>query len=417
MNKQLNHEGSVSTFIPCHGHFILPFKLLKLVVVASSLLVIIGCDWGKKIDDGVAAVQKAANTLDRSADQLASQGANFGSIAEDVKNSLKSLPKEWIDQFGDRMTETAERAAQAAGIQAQCTLDMARHRLAEDLHYLAASLRARLLKRAEPARPSRIPTPCDHSPQSAQPNFSHDLVWNGYDFKSVGSDGKGIRLALSSRRTGVMAFYDVLNLGSDYKAVATLTRIPTPISAEIDRIVLVWEGKAFSEVGIDKPQAPRSYTLPVNLAAWGPFRPPNIGRNDAEFAGHGPMINWSVLLQVRNGRELVASVSFHATEWEGDVVHGRPVNNPTICGGHMEKVVYSAPVEVRILRIIDKASDGGSFVSTKPNSDRDPEKQYGTFYPTYEFVGDTQGDDVGKTGITAPGPGHIKIEVLPQTRP
>ena len=136
------------------------------------------------------------------------------------------------------------------------------------------------------------------------------------------------------------------------------------------------------------------------------FIPPLVG-GDREFKGHGPSVQVSARLTIRNARELWATVYMHAKETTSDWTEAE---------GTAEYLVYRHPGTRRIVRVL---SDVYSFTGY---TDTDHDTDYlsmpaGELVRQFECVGDTRGNEAGlKTGVRA----HfnpIKIEIEPSEVP
>ena len=139
-------------------------------------------------------------------------------------------------------------------------------------------------------------------------------------------------------------------------------------------------------------------TLDINPTPF--FIPPRVG-GDREFKGHGPAVQVSTRLSIRNSKELWASVYMHAKETQADWTESE---------GTAEYLVYRHPGTKRILRILSDVHSFTSYTDTNHAVDF-LNMPAGELVRQFECVGDTKGDEAGiKTGVRA----HfnpIKIEV------
>jgi hypothetical protein len=131
------------------------------------------------------------------------------------------------------------------------------------------------------------------------------------------------------------------------------------------------------------------------------FVPPNVGAlggADADFAGHGPCVDFRLALRLRDGdKTLAATYRMHAYECDGSFE--TPQADFTAARGEDELVLKVASPRGRILGYDVETSMSQQFIDTD-HADN-------TFaYPppnpveTLRFVGDTPGDEAGtETGV------------------
>lgn len=119
------------------------------------------------------------------------------------------------------------------------------------------------------------------------------------------------------------------------------------------------------------------------------FVPPLVG-GDREFAGHGPRVQVSARLSIRNSRELWATVYMNAKETRADWTQAE---------GTAEYLVYRHPGVQRILRIVSDSYSFSSYVDTDHDVDF-LEMAAGELVRQFECVGDTRGPEAGlRTGV------------------
>jgi hypothetical protein len=141
-------------------------------------------------------------------------------------------------------------------------------------------------------------------------------------------------------------------------------------------------------------------TLDINPTPF--FVPPHVG-GDREFKGHGPTVQVSARLAMRNLRELWATVYMHAKETQHDWTEAE---------GTAEYLVYRHPGTKRIVRILSDLHSSGGYTDTNHATDF-IDRPAGELVRQFECIGDTRGDEAGiRTGVRA----HfnpIKIEIEP----
>jgi hypothetical protein len=370
----------------------------------------------KPVKDLTTVFAQASKTLEGIGTDLANQTADFNLTASRLTDVIKSLPEEAGVELRNALQQVAERATQAAGIEVRCTSDFARERIAGDVSYLAKLFAARAHLQPEPQRPPAEPMICQPSPSSVRRGATNAVVvWDGYDFGKAGTLSAALENQ-NRQRTPV----DILSLGSPYKLTADLSRVQDQMSPTVSRLVLLWSDQVKSEVAIEMPPQSTRQVIEVPLAPWGPLvathcQHPRNAAADSEFAGHGPKVDWSVALTISNHhldreereRKIVAHITYEAMEWNRGAA--APQDDFTEACGDWSRVVYTAPVGYRILRIVDTPVDSGSYVDVSTSV---ADSQSGSIYNRYVLGGDGSGSDVGAfTQIAAPVQGKVKIEV------
>lgn len=130
-------------------------------------------------------------------------------------------------------------------------------------------------------------------------------------------------------------------------------------------------------------------TLDINPTPF--FIPPRVG-GDREFMGHGPRVQVSATLSVRNSNELWASVSMHGKETTHDW---------TEVEGNAEYLIYRNAQFTRINRIVSDTHSFHSYTDTNKGTDF-LELPAGELVRQFECVGDTYGREAGtRTGVRA----------------
>jgi len=119
------------------------------------------------------------------------------------------------------------------------------------------------------------------------------------------------------------------------------------------------------------------------------FVPPRVG-GDREFKGHGPRVEVSATLLVRNSNELWASVFMHAKETQADWTEAE---------GTAEFLMLRDPQFTRINRILSDVHSFHGYTDTNHATDF-LELPAGELARQFECVGDTAGNEAGiRTGV------------------
>ena len=136
------------------------------------------------------------------------------------------------------------------------------------------------------------------------------------------------------------------------------------------------------------PPGPLTEIITINIAPLPKFIPPHVGSGDAEFDGHGPVVQVSTAIEVRNDRELWATVTMDAKETKSDW---------TEAAGSRSVLIYTHPK--KILSIESAASSSASYTDT--NHDDDVlQMAGGDLVNQFIVTGDTKGEEAGtRTGV------------------
>jgi hypothetical protein len=137
------------------------------------------------------------------------------------------------------------------------------------------------------------------------------------------------------------------------------------------------------------PPGPLSEVVTINVAPLPKFVPPHVGSGDRDFDGHGPVVHVSTQIDVRNDRELWATVTMDAKETKSDW---------TEAAGSRSVLVYTHPK--KILAILSATFSSASY--TDQNHDDDTLRMAGgDLVNQFVVTGDTNGDEAGtRTGVT-----------------
>jgi hypothetical protein len=154
-----------------------------------------------------------------------------------------------------------------------------------------------------------------------------------------------------------------------------------------DRLVLEWGGRQISTLAVIQPQTPvcREKTEPVSLSGM-----TVVGENvrgDDEFDGNGPRMSTSVDLLVQPTR-IDVRVAFRATETESDWSTAAKTETRT---------AYNVDPQWKITKVNGEHRLDHEFVDADHtiNAFSFP----GGLVARLEYVGDTGGDDIGKTKV------------------
>jgi hypothetical protein len=155
------------------------------------------------------------------------------------------------------------------------------------------------------------------------------------------------------------------------------------------------------------------------------FVPPKVGGGDADYAGHGPCVDFRLALRLEDGNKtLAAHYRMHAFECDDSFM--KPRSDFTAAKGEEELILKVASPRGRILGYNVNSTKSQSYIDTNHSSDDfdyfDPTSNF--FDPVspvkkLSFVGDTAGDEAGtKTGVFITFPAmRVELETCPPARP
>jgi Helix-turn-helix domain of resolvase len=154
------------------------------------------------------------------------------------------------------------------------------------------------------------------------------------------------------------------------------------------------------------------------------FVPPKVGGGDADYAGHGPCVDFRLALRLEDGNKtLAAHYRMHAFECDSS---GTPRSDFTTAKGEEELILMVASPRGRILGYNVNSTKSQSYIDTNHSNDdfdySDPTSiLFDPVSPVKKlsFVGDTAGDEAGtKTGafITFPAM-RVELETCTPARP
>ena len=154
------------------------------------------------------------------------------------------------------------------------------------------------------------------------------------------------------------------------------------------------------------------------------FVPPKVGGGDADYAGHGPCVDFRLALRLEDGdKTLAAHYRMHAFECDGNFM--KPRNDFTTAKGEEKLVLKVASPRGRIIGYNANSTMSQSYIDTNHSSDDfdyfDPNSNFfDPFSPVKKlsFVGDTVGDEAGtRTGVFITFPAmRVELETCPPAR-
>jgi subtilase family protein/peptidase inhibitor I9 len=251
-------------------------------------------------------------------------------------------------------------------------------------------------------------------PQQGNTQFSSPIVLASDNVREIScgdiiraANGAGLCIAFFCEGFVVIESQAELDVTAIYTA-ANLTSPQQVTTLHTDRVL---------------PHCPiRTEVLPEQTVL---FVPPKVGGGDADYAGHGPCVDFRLALRLKDGNKtLAAHYRMHAFECDDSFM--KPRHDFTTAKGEEELILKVASPRGRILGYNVNSTMSQSYIDTNHSPDdfdySDPTSNF--FDPVspvkkLSFVGDTAGDEAGtKTRVFITFPAmRVELETCPPARP
>lgn len=353
--------------------------MIALVMVAAS-----GCHLDKVFDPVVDPVKAAVSTLDDAIQKITAVSGSWQTV---LQNSLSKLTADAQSTVRNEVQTLLNNTIATVQVSAMCTVDFVGHRVVQSLQEIKAELLGK------PA-PSPQPVVCASSPVAVefaawQQNRVPVVTLTGYDLKVP------LQVQLV-QTTGATVVPNVLAEVSQYQATINLGATGLKLTSQSQKISVQTTANPpveLSGINVIQPQpkiceerdTPPLAIGPVSLVADG-----HTG-GDGEFNGNGPhvLIGFQMFPV---GTDLRYLMAITATEIGGDGTQFRGA------GGGTLSLSPPLPAGFTIVSVNGATSSSAEYTDQNTNDDHVSPNNGG---PVREFVvvGDTSGDDFGKTGI------------------
>lgn len=358
------------------------FIVMGLSLSASS------CDIGLKeaAETAAVSIQRASNDIDIAIGELQVESANWQDTLTALQAKLTGDAKNLIN---NDIQNLITRTVNHAGVEFRCNGDFINQRVAETLQAIKAKLLGRSAPALEPRFCSAIPEAVD---MKLVPSDVNKVTFYGYNF----DNNAGFNLKLQDINGALRDVPQAISIPTAYAMVLTLGPSGVGLNANSSKLQLYWKDKLVSTVGIIQPQPVVKIceSKPVRVPGQqvGPLIPGKVGSGDSEFGGHGPRVYLTGSL-TKTPREATLHLYFDAKETKKDW---------TEVAGPLDAIVYRAPDGWRIDRIASATTVSFGPV-TAAEDDHWKAKEFdlgaGGLLGQIAIDGDTDGDDVGKTGL------------------
>ena len=350
-------------------------RVLLFLFIIGWLVTVTGCNLiPQSLTDNTTI---AVNDLGVGIAQLDNTSSDWQQVMAQTRDKLVADGQSTI---ANEVDTELKRAVATTGAEVRCNVDFLRVRVQQSLMRLRASLLGQPVDPPEPALCDVVPLAVD---VTLIPNRLNHLEFYGYDFDTtpiqVLLDNGSSTVDVSSKLAKPTHYHMTLNLGGN-----GVTFGPTSQS-----IRLRWNYKDISTISVIQPATPTCQSKIVSFTHVPmTFIPPHT-RGDADFSGNGPKVDSSVVL-ANAGDHVNVKISMTAVETKSDW---------TTASGSTTTSFYAAEPGFRIEKVVDPATSSRSYTDT--NHDVDVFGSSGGPVSSWQFVGDTGGDEAGtQTKVT-----------------
>jgi hypothetical protein len=350
-----------------------------------SSIALSGCGVADGIQDLGEASKRAVNVIDNGIKTIQDESSAWRTALEKI---AKDLPADVQSTIRTEVQGLLDRTTAHAGVEIRCDTDFLAKRVLQGLQRIRAELTH------DPLPTSLPPTLCQVVPSqgldlSLAPGRRDSVEFAGYDFDILDADHHPARVVVVDRNNCEIPLPDRYVTHSTHYlwSVNTSYNNGVPLGPDATKLRMVWGPMVVGEAAIIQPSMPQK-SMSVPIGTLGPYAPPLV-RGDSEFAGNGPDVNVSADL-VSYPDRLSVKLCMRAEEVGGD----------TLANGCVVKTGWSAPPNLKIVRVISSTSSRWHYRDT--NLDPDSiDLPSGDLVHRFSCIGDLRGDDVGKTSCSA----------------
>ena len=362
---------------------------ILLPVLVLMMVSIGGCDWIGSLGNDINFFQREfSNTediLNRAVADIDANSQNWQRIMQQAIDQVNPSERQIRQDLEDLM----QRGIHTVGLEARCDLSY----LADMLVGGLQRIQAKVLHKDPP--PLKVVV-CDASPSFVDmnlgPNQRNNIEIYGYNldmswlklYHVMESSQKNESAKFSS----ISPFKRVINLGSNGIVLA-----PNSVKLRMD----LGGGENRDIPVIQKwPEVCTTRTWDTNSASIQVI-PRHVGRGDKEFNGHGPCIRATAqVFSAENGTQLYGSVDVDMWECPDNMTLIRKDYTEGI--GREERVIFTPDQDEEIVEILSPMAVLLEFVGEGINPQS---KTDSGLVSRWNIVGDTEGNDVGESYVTA----------------
>jgi hypothetical protein len=353
------------------------------VLIFVGLLVFsAGCDmpgcpeWVCKKDPYVEANQ----VIDTAIYQINTGQKNWQDAISEAQSQLTEDAQSTIRT---ELNNLVQGAIGSTGAETRCDADFIRTRVVQDLYRIKAEITGGKAIPQQPWICKAVPNSID---MGLSPQQRPKVTFYGFDFPLNALPRPQIMHYQGAAGSDVSG---ALSMTSPYEMVLDLGSMGVPLSSQSTKMAVLWNGSLLSEISVHQPPPPVCVEKPDYIPSQSLMLVPakvNGGNND--FEGLGPQIQSKV--QISNyGTRVDAHLEMGA--WES------PKRDGTQVAGILDAQIYTPPYGYYVKSIQGSTWDTHNYLDTNQLDDF---SSGGGPVLTYKFTGDTNGDDIGKTGMT-----------------
>jgi hypothetical protein len=353
--------------------------------VAMALAMVLGaaCNFDSVTRPLVDPLNSMVSAIDGAVAQITAASGSWQTVLQDT---LKQLTADAQSTVRNEIQTLLSNSIAAVQVGVMCTTDFVGHRVVTVLQ----EIKAKLLGGSPPIA---VPFVCSSSPLAVE--FA---AWQQSRVPVITLTGFDLKLPLTVHHvetTGTTVVPDVVAEVSPYQATINLGATGLKLTERSQRIVVSTTAQPVIEltaINIVQPQPKicEERDLPPNTPAAISFLPENHIAGDKEFGGHGPHITASLVILPVQG-SLTYVFTMIARETGGDHTEVRGMTSGTL------QLNPPLPSGMRILSVNGQLESDVEYIDR--NHDNDTLPANGGPVREFVFIGDTDGDDVGRTRL------------------
>lgn len=335
------------------------------------------------------STERAVESIDRAILSLQAESEAFRDVLQQLVAQLEP------GRVRAELEVLLARTIQTAGQETRCTADFLAARVREALVSLKTELLGGAPYQRRPVFCTAVPSSIDLAAWRRGEVTS--VTVSGYDLDQVDAFAVRLRGITGTRE---LAAAPLVNRAGPYELVLNLRQELVPLRDDSLQLVVDGERGPALELAITRAPDPAcdTRTVPAGALPVLELVPQTRAAGDSDFKGHGPILTASVDLFVEEERRIVYRLRFRAVETRSDW---------TRVEGERRGQLYALTPQLADYQIsnirpgLRSETPAGGIRYTTPNHAPQP------FHPAegpvdqFIFVGDTDGSDVGRTGVKA----------------
>jgi hypothetical protein len=368
-------------------------RLLRVIGMSSLLIALVlggsGCKFLNsilgKIDFFQREFSNVEDILNRAIVDVDANSANWQLI---IQKAIDDLPQAEAVVRQD-LQNLMQRGIATAGLEVRCDIAYLGDMLAQGLQGILAKFKH------QPVPPLKAVV-CDASPAAVDmnlpPNNRNNIEVYGYNL-----DQAWIKL-LHVRATSTTDVSAQFSVTSPFKRVINLGSTGVALQSDSLKLRMDLGAGAMRDIPVIQawPSICTTRDFNTNSASL-QVVPTHVGPGDNEFAGHGPCTRADARIYVAaNGTELHGALSVDIWECPDDM--SKIQSDYTEAMGSTDRVLFTTNHDERIIEVRGPTSARLEYIDTTTSPDS---KADSGLVVRWNMIGDTDGDDVGRSSVTA----------------